>query len=148
MMAIVKRKDSPYKDGRFPSGLNWEDYILWCLIEMGKECDREEAAKIDSAQKEAVAEKATENDAGTDEEQGEGGPPLDGIGASNSLSADEEDRYPNKTFFKCGAFLRGRCGGSYPSLIVQACKAFFSAMPRRKLRSEERQSRGRRFGKS
>ena len=27
MMTIVKRKDSPYKDGRFPSGTNWEDYM-------------------------------------------------------------------------------------------------------------------------
>ena len=71
---------------------------------MGKECEREEAAKIDSAQKEAVAEMATANDAGrTGEEQGVGGPPLDGISTSNSLSADEEDRYPNKMFFKCGS---------------------------------------------
>jgi hypothetical protein len=57
MMAIVKSKGSPYKDGRFPSGTNWEDYILWCLIEMSKECDREEAARIDAVLKQAVAEK-------------------------------------------------------------------------------------------
>ena len=100
----MKRKDSPYEDGRFPSGTNWEGYILWCLIEMGKECDREEAAKIDCAQKEAVAEMVTANSAGTGEEQGVGGPLLlDGIGTSDLLSVDEEDRYPNKKFFKCGS---------------------------------------------
>jgi hypothetical protein len=38
MMAIVKRKGLPYRDGKFPSGTNWEDCILWRLFEMGKEC--------------------------------------------------------------------------------------------------------------
>ena len=31
MMAIVKSKGSPYKDGTFPSGTNWEDYIFWLV---------------------------------------------------------------------------------------------------------------------
>jgi len=35
MMAIVKAKGSPYRDGKLPSGTNWEDYILWCLVAMG-----------------------------------------------------------------------------------------------------------------
>ncbi|KAI2503001.1 hypothetical protein MHU86_11428 [Fragilaria crotonensis] len=48
MMAIVKGKGSIYRDGKFPSGTNWEDYILWCLIDMGMECHRAEAEKIDS----------------------------------------------------------------------------------------------------
>ena len=49
-----------------PVATNWEDYILWCLVEMGKECDREEAAKIDAAQKVAAAKKAaTAHDAGS-----------------------------------------------------------------------------------
>jgi hypothetical protein len=95
-----------------------------------------------------VAEMATENDAGTGEEQGVGGQQLDGMDTSDSLSVDEEDGYPNKKFFKCGSgLLRGCCGGTYQSSIVQACKAIFSAMLRRKLRSEERQSRGQRFEK-
>ena len=55
MMAIVKRKDSPYKDGRFPSGTNWEDYNLWFLIEIGKPCDRKDAARIDAGLKKAPA---------------------------------------------------------------------------------------------
>ena len=121
---------------------------MWFLIEMGKECDREEAAKIDSAPKEAVAEKVIANDAGNDEELGEGGPPLDGIGASNSLSADEEDRYPNKKFFKCGAgFFAWALWGHIPILDSSGMQSDFSAMPRRKLRSEERQSRGQHFEK-
>jgi hypothetical protein len=36
MMAIVKGKGSIYRYGKFPSGTNWEDYILWCLINMGR----------------------------------------------------------------------------------------------------------------
>jgi hypothetical protein len=31
MMALVMARDSPYKDGRFPSGSNWDDYAKWCL---------------------------------------------------------------------------------------------------------------------
>ena len=117
MVVIVKRKDSPYKDGRVPSGSKWEDYTLWCLIEMGKDCDREEATrKIDSAQKEAVVEKVTANDAGTGEEQGEGGPaPLVvGIGTSDSFSEEEGDRYPNKKIFKFGSgFIAWALWGTY-----------------------------------
>jgi hypothetical protein len=132
MMAIVKRKDSPYKDGRFPSGSNWEDYILWCLIEMGKECDREEAEKIDSAPKEAVAEKVlTVNDKGTGgEEQGEGkpAPVVAGIGTSNSFSAEEEDRHPNKKFFKCGSgFIAWALWGHIPIIDSSGMQTdFFS----------------------
>ena len=48
MMAIVKRRDSPYKNGTFRSGTNWNDYILWCLIEMAKEVDRDEGGMIDA----------------------------------------------------------------------------------------------------
>ena len=136
MMVIVKRKDSPYKDGRFPSGSDWEDYILWCLIELGKECDREEAAKIGSAHKKAVAEKAgaTEKDAGTGgEEQGEGGPPLDGIGASDSLSIRcrrmrRRTGIPIKVLqVWCRVFLLGRCGGHIPIIDSTGMQSdFFS----------------------
>ena len=103
---------------------------------MGNECDRKEAAKIDSAPKEAVAEKATANDAGTGgEEQGEGGPaPLVvGIGTSHSFSAEEGDRYPNKKCFKCGSgFIAWVLWGNILiiHIIVQVCKAIFSAMPK------------------
>jgi hypothetical protein len=45
--ALVKSKGSPYRDGKLPSGINWEDNTLWCLVEMGEECNREDAAKID-----------------------------------------------------------------------------------------------------
>jgi hypothetical protein len=91
MVGIVRAKGSPYKGGTFSSGTNWEDYILWGLVQMGKECAREEAAMIDAAQKEAAVEaakidaaqkeKATVNDAGSVEEEG-GGPEL----VSNSKS--------------------------------------------------------------
>jgi hypothetical protein len=108
MMAIVKAKGLPYKDDTFPSGTNWEDYILWCLMEMGKECGREEAARIDAAQKVAAAKKAaaakeaTGNNAGSDlEEQEEGG----GV----ELVSDPwpaVDNYPDASFFKCGVGFR------------------------------------------
>ena len=100
MMAIVKGKSSPYRDGKFPSGTNWEDYILWCLVEMGKECDREDAAKIDS-----VANKADEDlrlVLAEKEGGSEGGRP-------------EGNGYPNATFFKCGVgFLAWELWGFIP----------------------------------
>jgi hypothetical protein len=34
MMALVKSPSSPYKDGNFPSGTNWDDYAKWCLDSM------------------------------------------------------------------------------------------------------------------
>ena len=36
MTAIVTASNSPYKNGNFPSGTNWDDYIKWCLIAMYK----------------------------------------------------------------------------------------------------------------
>jgi hypothetical protein len=54
---------------------------------MGKECDREEAAKIDSAPKEAVA--GAEMAATAGEEHGVGGPQPVGTGTIDLLSADE-----------------------------------------------------------
>ena len=109
MMVIVRAKGTPYKDGAFPSGTNWEDYILWCSIKMGKKCDREEAARIDAAhQKEAAAEvarinavqeeKATANNALEEEKEG-GGPELVSNSTSELLTTDN---YTDATFFKCG----------------------------------------------
>ena len=37
MMAIVTWPNSPYKDGNFPSGTNWEDCMRWCLISINKD---------------------------------------------------------------------------------------------------------------
>ena len=165
MMAIVTRKGSPYKDGRFPSGSNWDDYILWCLIEMGKEYDREEAARIDTELKKvAGAEKATANAGGIvsianvqtsvvssnkdtnagnsssrsnanaagsasndldsagslviESSGGGGGDEQQGGGTSDLLGADdEEDKYPNKKFFKCGpGFIAWALWGHIPIL--------------------------------
>ena len=39
MMAIVTASGSPYRDGTFPSGTNWDYHIKWCLVEMQKECE-------------------------------------------------------------------------------------------------------------
>lgn len=36
MMALVMARDSPYKDGCFPSGTNWDDYAKWCLVAFHK----------------------------------------------------------------------------------------------------------------
>ena len=32
MMALVMARDSPYKDGSFPTGITWNDYAKWCLV--------------------------------------------------------------------------------------------------------------------
>jgi hypothetical protein len=111
MMAIVKAKGSPYKDGTFPSGTNWKDYILWCLMEMGKESDREEAARIDAARKVAAAEEATGNNAGSDLEEQEEGGGVDLV--SDPLPT--VDNYPDASFFKCGVgFLAWALWGHIP----------------------------------
>ena len=36
LTAIVTASNSPYKDGNYPSGTNWDDYIYWCLAAMKK----------------------------------------------------------------------------------------------------------------
>lgn len=41
MMALVMAPGSPYRDGNFPSGTNWDDYIKWCIVAWQKECERE-----------------------------------------------------------------------------------------------------------
>jgi hypothetical protein len=45
MMGLVTASGSPYRDGTFPSGTNWDDYILWCLVAMQEDCVRGEASK-------------------------------------------------------------------------------------------------------
>ena len=49
MMALVTGPGSPYRDGNFPSGTNWDDYILWCLDAMQLEFEREEKARQPSS---------------------------------------------------------------------------------------------------
>jgi hypothetical protein len=45
MMALVTAPGCPYRDGDFPSGTNWDDYILWCLDAIQVEFEREEKAR-------------------------------------------------------------------------------------------------------
>jgi hypothetical protein len=125
MMAIVTRKGSPYRDGKFPSGTNWEDYILWCLIEMGKECDRAEAEKIDSVVVVATNSNVVEGEkangqarggdvgfSGEDDNEKNDTP---SIVANSSEDSDEADRYLDKTFFRCGVgFLAWALWGHIP----------------------------------
>ncbi|KAI2500766.1 hypothetical protein MHU86_13690 [Fragilaria crotonensis] len=46
MMGLVTASGSPYRDGTFSSGTNWDDYIKWCLVTMQSDCDREAKAKL------------------------------------------------------------------------------------------------------
>ncbi len=46
MMSIATASNSPYKDGNFPSGTNWDDYIKWCIVEMKKVMADEKAGMI------------------------------------------------------------------------------------------------------
>ena len=117
---------------------------MWFLIKMGKECDREDAARIDAALKKAPAvqkeaanarnegnvgnagnvsndvssaagnasndsnatgqiDKPNNVDGSGGEEQVGHRSLLNGNGTRDLLSAEEEqDKYPNKKFFKCG----------------------------------------------
>ena len=115
MMAIVKAKGSPYRDGEFPSGTNWEDYILWCLVAMGKECDREDAAKIDSVAKKANGLCGL---VGIEDEEGQSeGVLLTNLSSDSLLSSGdrESNNYADATFFKCGVgFLAWALWGFIP----------------------------------
>ena len=118
MMAIVKAKGSPYREGAFPSGTNWEDYILWCLVEMGKECDREEAAKIEKVAAAAAAAAAAET-AATPEAAAT--PTMndrveeEGVVVVSDPLPGEMDSYPDASFFKCGVgFLAWALWGHIP----------------------------------
>ncbi len=99
-MAIVKSKGSPYKDGMFPLGTNWEDYILWCLVEMGKECDRGEAAKIDSVHMNKMSSEFGLGNVVLGEEKQQVGGTVASNSASDSFLA--KDMCPDGSFFKCG----------------------------------------------
>ena len=150
MVAIVRAKGSPYKDGTFPSGTNWEDYILWCLVQMGKECtvgsdkDRchttqKEAAKIDAGQK----ENATANDAGSVEEDLE--EEDQHSSATAQVICSQPTTIPTPHYSSVASdFSRGHYGDTCLSSIVQV-RALISStarpIQRRKLRSVERQSR-------
>ena len=68
MTAIVTASNSPYKDGNYPSGTNWEDYIQWCITAMKKAVAAEKAGMIVASpllQKD-MAEKAMMSDSPDD----------------------------------------------------------------------------------
>ncbi len=46
MMSIATASTSPYKDGNFSSGTNWDDFIKWCVLEMKKVMADEKAGMI------------------------------------------------------------------------------------------------------
>ena len=111
MMAIVKRKGLSFRDGKFPSGANREDYILWCLMEMGKECDRADAENIDSVvivatisivEGEEKAKKGQGGDVGFLGDNYNKQDSTPSTFANSSKDSDEANRYPDKTFFRCG----------------------------------------------
>ena len=96
-MAIVERRDSPYKNGTFPSGTNWNDYILWCLIEMAKEVDRDEAGMIDAGTIVSNNGSAGVHDGILDD----GGAAAEVVDAP-AADDDDKDKYPDRKYFKCG----------------------------------------------
>ena len=68
MTAIVTASNSPYKDGNYPSGTNWEDYIQWCITAMKKAVAAEKAGMIVASPllQKAMAEKAMMLDSADD----------------------------------------------------------------------------------
>ncbi len=95
--------DMMCRDGKFPSGTNWEDFILWCLVEMGKECDRDNAAKIDLVANKAHGDELLSGLVGDVEEE------------RGVLSLSDNNNYPDATFFKFGVgFLARALWGFIP----------------------------------
>ena len=112
MMAIVTASGSPYRDGTFPSGTNWDDYIKWCLEEMQKECDREaDAKKIRSPTADGIATTATT--AATTTTDGATAAAGAGAAAANDVAGvGAKDANP---YFKCGSgFLAWALYGHIP----------------------------------
>ena len=65
MMALVMAPGSPYRDGTFPSGTNWDDYIKWCIVACQKECEREADEKKITRRMPAPPAAATDSTAST-----------------------------------------------------------------------------------
>ena len=118
MMALVTSPGSPYRNGSFPSGSNWDDYILWCLVAMQRECDRDgpvakeastSAAVSTSGEAEVVLQAVVAN--ADDEEAATTLSARIGFGSSNSMSRT----FPAGVFFKPGVgFLAWALWGHIP----------------------------------
>jgi hypothetical protein len=128
MMGLVTASGSPYRDGTFPSGTNWDDYILWCLVAMQEDCSREESLK--------AAAEATRKEGGEKEQpnstsvvrqtpvpdQGMTGTTTVGAGADKEkekvespATAGSTTTVPSGTYFKAGVgFLAWALWGHIP----------------------------------
>ena len=124
MMALVTSPGSPYRDGSFPSGTNWDDYILWCLVAMQKECDRDgpvakEASTSAAASTCGAAEVLQAVVANADDE--EAATTISariGFGSTNSMSRT----FPASVFFNLGlGFLHGLFGDTSPFRMGRTC---------------------------
>jgi hypothetical protein len=120
MMSLVTASGCPYRDGTFPSGTNWDDYILWCLVAMQHESARE-ANKEKLASKSAPA--TTETAAAallapTQADKNEG----DGVVEEEApayihtaLGSSRTTTFPSGVFFKAGVgFLAWALWGHIP----------------------------------
>ena len=115
MMGLVTASGSPYRDGTFPSGTNWDDYILWCLVAMQEDCAREESLKATSkaaakaATKETTKEGDKEQPSSVVQTQGTGTSTPAGAGVEEEKEEVAEHRatesmttVPSGSFFKAG----------------------------------------------
>ena len=48
-MGLVTASGSPYRDGTFPSGTNWDGYVKWCHVTMQNDCNRDVKMKLSNA---------------------------------------------------------------------------------------------------
>jgi hypothetical protein len=126
MMGLVTASGSPYRDGTFPSGTNWDDYILWCLVAMQEDCAREESLKATSkaAAKAATTKEGDNNDKPSSvvQMQGTGTTTPAGAGVEEEKEEVAEPRatestttVPSGSFFKAGiGFLAWALWGHIP----------------------------------
>ena len=119
MMALVTGPGSPYRDGTFPSGTNWDDYILWCLVAMQNECDRDapkakepaRSAAASTCGDEAEVQAPVVANVNDEEEDTTSATTRIGFGSTNSMSRT----FPAGAFFKPGVgFLAWALWGHIP----------------------------------
>ena len=125
MTAIVTASGSPYCDGSFPSGTNWDDYIKWCLVEMQKEFDREERIKKPQAAT-AVGATLTGDDITTVKASAATGGVATATTTSEiAVAASRKDANPHTS--NAGlAFLPGHCTGTSLFSMVWKWHRIFS----------------------
>lgn len=139
MTLVTPAPGSPYCDGTLQSGTNWDDYILWCLVAMQKECDQDGPVMKEPASATGSTFASTCSEAGVqapvvanaaDEDTSSTTTTTTattitarvGFGSTNPMSRT----FPDGAFFNVGlGFLHGLFGDTSPFRMARACSRHY-----------------------